>query len=74
MTVNSVTFVTFFNSYKLLRPAGSYELQVSSLFTANCLLLTDISVTFVTFSQQYMAFMCSLLKEQTIFVNILDII
>ncbi len=27
----------FFKSYKLLRPAGSYELQVSSLFTANCL-------------------------------------
>ena len=27
-----------FYSYKLLRPAGSYELQVSSLFTANCLL------------------------------------
>ncbi len=27
-----------FYSYKLLRPVGSYELQVSSLFTANCLL------------------------------------
>ena len=44
------------------------------LFTDNCLLITDISVTFVTFSQQYTALIRSLLKEQTIFVNILDII
>jgi hypothetical protein len=31
MSENIVTFVTFFNSYKLLRPADSYELQVLSL-------------------------------------------
>ena len=32
-----------FNSYKLLRPAGSYELQVGLLFTVYCLLFTDLS-------------------------------
>jgi|GEM_PF-6650401 len=30
-TEKCVTSVTFFNSYKLLRPAGSYELQALPL-------------------------------------------
>ena len=36
LTVNSVTFVTFFKSYKLLRPSSSYKLRVDKKRDTSC--------------------------------------